>query len=107
MLKPLQITTGATQPWQFTLRDETGTAVNLTGGAVKLTMRKRGVATNKVENQACTLTSATTGVVTYAPQAADVDTPGTFDIEIAYTDASGKVQRNYQLIPLEIREKLF
>lgn len=104
-VQPLQIVSGDTRPWRFTLKDETGTAVDLTGGIVNLYGRKRGATTNWITGTAV-LTSTTGGVVTYEPTGTDVQVPGTFDLELRILDSAGKIQRNYELIPLEIREAL-
>ena len=102
-IKPLQITTGDTRPWKFTLKDETGTAVDLTSAIVNVYGRKRGVTTNWIAGTAV-LTSTTWGVITYNATTTDVMLPGTFDLELKITDSGGKVQRNFELIPLEVRE---
>ncbi len=102
-IKPLQITTGDTRPWKFTLKDETGTAVDLTSAIVNVYGRKRGVTTNWIAGTAV-LTSTTGGVITYNATTTDVMLPGTFDLELKITDSGGKVQRNFELIPLEVRE---
>lgn len=104
-VQPLYITTGDTRPWKFTLKDETGNPVDLTSAIVNVYGRKRGVTTNWISGTAV-LTSTTGGVATYNATTTDVMLPGTFDLELKLTDSAGKVQRNPQLIPLEIREAL-
>lgn len=102
-IKPLQITTGDTRPWKFTLKDETGAAIDLTSAIVNIYGRKRGVTTNWISGTA-TLTSTTAGIITYNATTTDVMLPGTFDLELKITDSGSKVQRNFELIPLEVRE---
>lgn len=71
-----------------TLTDSAGTAVNLTGGTVKLTMRILGGTTNKIDNASVTVVSATAGTVSYAWAAADVNTTGLYHAEFEFTNAS-------------------
>lgn len=102
-IRPIQIVTGDTRVWRFTLRDDTGAALNLTGATVTLSMRVRGATSNKIAGASMTITGATTGTVEYAPVAADVNTVGSFDIEIKVSDSASKVQHNFELIPIEMR----
>lgn len=105
-IRPIQLTTGDTRPWKFTLKDETGAAVDVTSGTVTLSMRLRGATTNKIDNSGLTLTDATNGIVTYDPTSANVDTQGTYDLEIKIVDSASDVQHNFELIKVEIREAL-
>lgn len=102
-MQPLQLVTGDTRPWKFTLKDETGAAIDLTSAIVNVYGRKRGVTTNWISGTAV-LTSTTGGIATYNATTTDVMLPGTFDLELKITDSGGKVQRNFELIPVEIRE---
>lgn len=106
MIKPIQITTGDTVPWKFTVKDETGAAVDLTSATVVFYMRKRGSTTNKINGSSVTVTSASGGVLTYSPTTNDVNTAGTYDAEIWITDSNGKVQKPFEFIPIRIRESL-
>lgn len=107
MIRPLQIATGDTLPWNFEFRDDTGAPVDLTSCTLKLTARKRNATTNKIEDAAMTIVSASGGTAKYEPTTDDTDTPGTYDLEVKITDTNSDIQRNFALIPLEIREKLF
>lgn len=102
-IQALQIASGDTRPWKFTLKDETGAAIDLTSAIVNIYGRKRGVTTNWIAGTA-TITSASGGITTYNATTTDVMLPGTFDLELKITDSAGKVQRNFELIPLEVRE---
>lgn len=104
-VQSLQITTGDTRPWKFTLKDEGGAPIDLTSAIVNVYGRKRGVTTNWISGTAV-LTSTTGGVATYSATTTEVMLPGTFDLELKLTDSAGKVQRNFELIPLEVREAL-
>lgn len=104
-VQSIQLAVGDTRPWKFTLKDETGTPVDLTSAIVNVYGRKRGVASNQISGTA-TITSATGGVATYNITTTEVSVAGTFDVEIKLTDSGGKVQRNFSYIPVEIRSAL-
>lgn len=106
MIRELQLVQNDTRPWQFTLKDETGAAVDLTSTTVIFSMRLRGATTNKIDGVGGTITSAAAGVVKYLPTGSNVDTPGTYDLELKLTDSTSKIQHNYDLIPVSIREAL-
>lgn len=71
-----------------TLQDSAGTAVNLTGGTVRLNMTVIGGTTRKIDNASVTVVSATAGTVSYAWAAADVDSTGLYFAEFEFTNAS-------------------
>ncbi len=101
----LQVKTGDTRPWKFTIKDETGAPIDLTSAIVNVYGRKRGTTSNLISGTA-TITSATGGIATYSVTTTEVATAGTFDLEIKLTDSGGKVQRNFEYVPVEIRESL-
>lgn len=104
-IQSLQIVQSDTRPWKFTLKDETGSPIDLTSAIVNVYGRKRGASTNQISGTA-TITSATGGVVTYNVTTTEVFYPGTYDVELKITDSSSKIQRNFEFIPVEIRESL-
>lgn len=104
--QPMQIVTGDTRPWKFTLKDETGSAVDVTSATITLSMRLSGSSTNKIDGGSVTLTDASNGIITYSPTSGDVDTAGSYYIELKITDSGSKIQHNFELIRMEIREAL-
>ncbi len=74
-----------------TLTRPDGTVVNPTGKTVKFTMVDSEGGTAKVAETSdnVTTTDAAAGEVQYAPQAADVDTEGTFHAYFILEDGSG------------------
>lgn len=99
----IAITEGDTLTWNFTLKDENGSAVDLTGATVTLSMRLRGSTTNKIDGGSVTVVSASGGTCKYDPIAGDVDTPGQYDLELKIVDTNSDIQHNYQLVPVTIR----
>lgn len=85
-----------------------GVAVDLTGSSVAITLRDRATQAVKVNAAGCTITSPTTGQVSYQPLAADVDTPGSYDVEFRQTRGDGSTihypSDGYE--PLTIEAKL-
>lgn len=74
-----------------TLTDSTGAAINLTGGTVQFRMRPLGSTTLKVD-AAATIVTPASGSVSYAWQAADVNTAGLYLAWWVYTTAGGLAQ---------------
>lgn len=75
---------------RMTLKDSDGVALDLTSvSAVTFRMRGRGAAAPKVSAAGAVVAPATSGVVEYAWQAADVDTVGVYDAEWALTYPGG------------------
>lgn len=74
------------EPLQATLKDQAG-VVTLTGATVRFHMRKRHSSAAKVD-AAAVVVDAPNGVVKYAWQAADLDTPGVYhgEFEVTFSD---------------------
>lgn len=73
------------------LKNPDGSAVNLAGTAVRFIMRLAGSTSPKIA-AAATITSASTGGVSYGWTAADTDTAGTFQAEFEVTFGGGLIQ---------------
>ena len=91
-------------PLQLTLERE-GVAINITDCTVNLIIARGNTITN-ADHQECTIVSAVAGEVSYAIDADDFASPGTYkaDIEITYADAS--VERLYDQLKIKARRKL-
>lgn len=78
--------------------------VNLTGATVRLRIRAIGATTIK-STLVGTLTNAVNGEVIFLFDANTLDTAGTFEGEIEYTESGGGIQTVYDLIKLQVREQ--
>lgn len=77
-------------PITATLTDSAGTAIDLSGATVRFHMVDSAGAV-KVD-AACTVTSATGGVVSYSWAAADTDTSGSYKAEWEVTFSDGTIR---------------
>lgn len=78
--------------------------VNLTGATVRLRVREIGGSSTK-STLVGTSVNPTAGEVVFVFNASTLDTSGTFEGEIEYTEAGGGIQTVYDLIKLQIREQ--
>lgn len=75
-----------------TLKDDNGTAIDLTGATVVFNMRQRSDSTVKVNRGSVSIVSAAAGQVSYSWQTGDTDTVGVFDGEFEITHADSTIQ---------------
>lgn len=72
-----------------TLKDASGVAVDLSSGVSGVTFNMRSKKTNavKIAGAAASITTAASGIVTYAWEAGDTDTPGIYygEFEVAFS----------------------
>lgn len=80
----------------------TWSAINISGGTVKLRLRELGSTTVK-STITCTITDAANGVVTTIFPDGVLDTAGTFEGEIEITFSNGRVQTVYDLVKFKVR----
>ena len=81
---------GATLPaFQPTFTDDTGTAINLTGGTLALKLRNLSTLVETNGAGSWTVTNALQGKASYAWAAADTQTKGQFVILVSVTYAGG------------------
>ena len=81
----------------------TWAAVNLTGGSVKLRIRKVGT-TTVLSTITAAITSAANGEATISFPSGTWTTAGTFEGEIEYTTSAGGIQTVQDLIKFNLRE---
>ena len=81
----------------------TWAAVNLTGGSVKLRIRKVGT-TTVLSTITGSITSAANGQVTIAFPSGTWTTAGTFEGEIEYSTSAGGIQTVQDLIKFNLRD---
>lgn len=86
---------GDTVPDSFTIKDSTGTVVNITGYSFLMTVnsdKNPADATNEIYQLTGSITDAPNGVVEFEPSAVQADQPpGTLYYDIQMTDASSKI----------------
>lgn len=85
--------------------DGTTTAINVTGCTVALIINLNGTVTN-TGHQSCSLTTPTSGIVTYTTQTADFATPGTYNCEVKITYGDGTIETLYEKFQVKARPKL-
>lgn len=92
---------------QATLKDGSGTAIDLTGASVNFHMRAVGSTTNKVDGSA-TIADEDNGVVFYSWASSDTDTSGSFEAEFEVTYTGGAVETfpNDKYIQVEITDDI-
>lgn len=73
-----------------TIKDGTGTPIDLSGGAVKFSMTKAGETTAKINAVNATIVNAAGGQVKYSWAGTDTDTAGIYKAEFEATVAAKK-----------------
>ena len=112
--EPIYTSVGSTRKWRIQIRDANNLApVDLTSGTITIdvldsqlwagedfdapdsewnSINNTGTGDElKVEAGACVIVTATSGIVTYAPVAADVDTPGRFYFQCKAVLSDGSI----------------
>ena len=74
------------------LKDAFGAPVNVTGAAVKFSMRVKPAGTVKVDDEDAVIVTAGTGRVRYEWTAANTNTADEYEGEFQVTYANGKIQ---------------
>ena len=74
------------------LKDAFGAPVNVTGAAVKFSMRVKPAGTVKVDDEDAVIVTAGTGRVRYEWTAANTNTADEYEAEFQVTYANGKIQ---------------
>ena len=80
-------------------------AIDVTGATVDLYITLDGTVTNS-GHTGCTLTTPTSGIVTYSPEATDFATNGTYKCEIKITYGDATVETLYETFNVQVRTKL-
>jgi hypothetical protein len=91
MVETLFLTQFDLQPeYKVTVTDSTGGVVDITGAAIRTTMRLSRSTTVKIDRStAINISSAAEGKFEYQWQSSDTDTTGTYDIEFEITPVAG------------------
>ena len=85
----------------FTLKDSAGTVIDLTGKTVTITAKLAGTA--KINAQTMTVSAPATGVATYTPTAAMIDTAGDYVAQIKMA-AAGPVYDFTEVFIIRVQE---
>lgn len=104
MAETFYIKQGDTAPaLRCTLKDPSGTAVDLTGASVVFNLLAAD-GTVLVNRQSVVLVTAASGIVEYQWQAGDTDTSGTHrgEFEVTYPDSSVETFPNDSFIPVRM-----
>lgn len=90
-----------------TLKDGSGTVIDLTNATVRFHMKAVGATTTKVD-RATSVTDATNGVVQYNWQPADTDTAGSYyaEFEVTYSDGTIETFPNNSNLSISIRAEI-
>lgn len=90
-----------------TLKDGSGTVIDLTNATVRFHMKAVG-ATTTTTDRACSVIDATNGVVQYNWQPADTDTVGTYtaEFEVTYSDGTIETFPNDSYLTVIIRAEI-
>jgi hypothetical protein len=89
----------------FTLKDATGTAVNLTNGTLKFKVQKAGAAALKFTGT-MTVIDANAGTCKYQVQATDFDSTGRYDAEIEVTYSPSTEIITFSDIIIKVKDDL-
>jgi len=92
---------------QSTLKDASGTAVDIAGATVKIHMKAVGSSVLKVD-QTMTIVNASGGIVKYDWTAPDTDTVGTYyvEFEVTYFDNTIETFPNNQNLTISVVREL-
>lgn len=84
-----------------------GTAINLTGASVDLIIENKstGSITN-TGHQGCTIVTATSGIISYAAEAGDFSSAGTYVGDVKVTYSGGGVEILYGQVIWKVRSKV-
>jgi len=83
---------GQTQPLMaLTIQQDSGAALNLSGGMLAMTLRNRATGQNTAAAGLWAITNATAGQATYTWAAADTAQAGQYDLYISVTFPGGVV----------------
>lgn len=104
MATTLKIAAGNTAPTWLINCERAGTAIDLTGCTVTLIIAKGNVVTNA--SAAATITSASGGIISYAPISTDCPTSGTYkvDVKVTYSDLTHEVL--YEQLKVKARKTI-
>lgn len=96
---------GNTAPHLTLNAQRVGVAIDITGATVDIFIFKGSTQTN-IGHTLCTIVTPTSGTVSYAPQAGDFSTPGTYKADLQVTYVDGTIERLYDQLLIKARKKL-
>lgn len=102
-----QIVEDNTAPaYQITCQRD-GVAINLTGATVELIIENKstGSITN-TGHQSCTIITATSGIISYAAEAGDFSSAGTYTGDVKVTYNGGGIEILYGQVKWKVRAKI-
>lgn len=97
---------GDTEPITITIKDSSGSAVDITGWTLLFTVDQDKAPTNEDNQQfqlTGVLTDAANGIVSFEPSASNTDLLGTYYYEIQRTDSGGKIKTLTPMTPYKIK----
>jgi hypothetical protein len=103
--KRINTVQGNTAPPLLLTALRSGVAIDVTGATVDIFIFKGSTQTNP-GHTTCTVVTPTSGTVSYAPQAGDFSTPGTYKADLQVTYVDGTVERLYDQLLIKARKKL-
>ncbi len=80
-------------------------AINLTNATIDLIIAKGSTITN-AGHQSCSIVTAASGIVSYAPQDTDFPSPGTYRADVKITYADNTYEILYDQLKIKARRKL-
>lgn len=105
MATPLKTVAGNTAPpWQITCKRSDGTVIDLTGCTVDLIIKKGATITQA--GRGATVTTATSGLITYVPLATDCPSKGTYKCDVKVTYGDNTVEVLYEQLKIKARAPL-
>lgn len=82
-----------------------GAPIDVTGATVSAIIAKGNTVVN-TGHQTCTITTPTSGLVSYTPQTGDFATPGSYKVDLKVVYAGGGIETLYDQLKIKVRKTL-